>query len=132
MTFVVVIARSTATKQSHDREEQSWRRLLRLYSNQSAHQVLYTDITGDLQKRVYQHRQKLLPGFTSRYNASKLVYYEAGYDPSGAIAREKQVKHWDRQKRLALIASRNPTWKDLAEFLFPKLKPKSAEVSSQT
>jgi putative endonuclease len=54
--------------------------------------VLYTGVTGDLRARVYQHREKLLPGFTNRYNVSKLVYYEAGHDASGAIAREKQIK----------------------------------------
>jgi putative endonuclease len=54
--------------------------------------VLYTGVTGDLAARVYQHREKLLPGFTNRYNVSKLVYYETGHDASGAIAREKQIK----------------------------------------
>jgi putative endonuclease len=61
--------------------------------------VLYTGVTGDLKARVYQHREKLLPGFTSRYNVSKLVYYEAGHDATGAIAREKQIKGGSRQKR---------------------------------
>jgi len=54
--------------------------------------VLYTGVTSDLRARVYQHREKLLPGFTNRYNVFKLVYYEAGYDAVGAIAREKQIK----------------------------------------
>jgi putative endonuclease len=54
--------------------------------------VLYTGVSGDLKARVHQHRQKLLPGFTTRYNVFKLVYYEAGYDAVGAIAREKQIK----------------------------------------
>jgi putative endonuclease len=54
--------------------------------------VLYTGVTGDLRVRVQQHREKVLPGFTNRYNVSKLVYYEAGRDASGAIAREKQIK----------------------------------------
>jgi putative endonuclease len=58
--------------------------------------VLYTGITGDLRARVHQHREKLLPGFTSRYNVSKLVYYEVGYAASGAIAREKQIKAGSR------------------------------------
>ena len=54
--------------------------------------VLYTGVTGDLRARLQQHREKLLPGFTNRYNLSKLVYYEAGYDAPAAIAREKQIK----------------------------------------
>ena len=54
--------------------------------------VLYTGVTGDLKARVHQHREKLLPGFANRYNVSKLVYYEAGYDPSGAIARENRSR----------------------------------------
>jgi len=60
--------------------------------------VLYTGVTGDLRARVHQHREKLLPGFTGRYNVSKLVWYEAGYDPAGAIAREKQIKAGSRQE----------------------------------
>jgi putative endonuclease len=75
--------------------------------------VLYTGVTGDLRARVYQHREKLMPGFTKRYNVSKLVYYEAGYDPSGAIAREKQIKAGSRQKKIDLINRLNPEWRDL-------------------
>ena len=61
--------------------------------------VLYTGVTGELLRRVYQHREKLLPGFTSRYNVSKLVYYECTEDPSSAIAREKQIKAGSRSSR---------------------------------
>jgi putative endonuclease len=75
--------------------------------------VLYTGVTGDLKARVYQHREKLLPGFTNRYNVFKLVYYEAGYDPSGAIAREKQIKGGSRRKKIELINRLNPKWRDL-------------------
>ncbi len=75
--------------------------------------VLYTGVTGDLRVRVFQHREKLLSGFTSRYNVSKLVYYEAGYDPSGAIAREKQIKAGSRRKKIELINRVNPEWRDL-------------------
>ena len=74
--------------------------------------VLYTGVTGDLKTRVHQHREKLLAGFTSRYNLSKLVYFETGYDPSGAIAREKQVKAGSRQKKIDLINRQNPEWRD--------------------
>jgi putative endonuclease len=75
--------------------------------------VLYTGVTGDLRARVQQHREKLLPGFTNRYNVSKLVYYEAGVDASGAIAREKQIKAGSRSKKIELINRLNPEWRDL-------------------
>ena len=75
--------------------------------------VLYTGVTGDLKGRVCQHRQKLLPGFTNRYNVSKLVYYEVGGDASGAIAREKQIKGGSRRKKIQLINQLNPEWRDL-------------------
>ena len=87
---------------------------------------LYTGVTNDLERRLLEHKRGLVPGFTKRYRISRLVYYETFGDIFGdiksAITRKKEVKHWNRQKRLALIASQNPTWKDLAEFLFPKLK----------
>jgi putative endonuclease len=79
--------------------------------------VLYTGITGDLKARVHQHREKLLPGFTNRYNVSRLVYYEARYDPSGAIPREKQIKAGSRQKKIELIKRMNPEWRDLYDDL---------------
>ncbi|MGA7867470.1 MAG: GIY-YIG nuclease family protein [Stellaceae bacterium] len=75
--------------------------------------VLYTSVTGDLRARVHQHREKLLPGFTNRYNVSKLVYYETGADASGAIAREKQIKAGSRRKKIELINRLNPEWRDL-------------------
>ena len=79
--------------------------------------VVYTGLTGDLRARVHQHREKLLPGFTSRYNVSKLVYYEAGYDASGAISREKEIKADSRQKKIDLINRLNPEWRDLYDEL---------------
>ena len=75
--------------------------------------VLYTGITSDLKGRIHQHREKLLPGFTKRYNVSKLVYYENGADVSGAIAREKQIKAGSREKKLKLISDFNPEWREL-------------------
>jgi putative endonuclease len=79
--------------------------------------VLYTGVAGDLKKRVYQHREKLLPGFTSRYNVSKLVHYEPGYGAEGAIAREKQIKAGSRRKKIELINKLNPDWRDLYNTL---------------
>ncbi len=79
--------------------------------------VLYTGVTGDLRKRVYEHREKLLDGFTKKYNLTKLVYYEVLDDPENAILREKQIKAGSRQKKLALVKGFNPGWVDLYETL---------------
>jgi putative endonuclease len=79
--------------------------------------VLYVGVTSDLQKCVYQHRMKLVPGFTSRYNVSKLVYYEVADNPEAAIVREKQIKAGSRTKKMDLINSMNPQWQDLYETL---------------
>ena len=81
------------------------------------HTVFYTGVTSDLRARIYQHREELLPGFTKRYNVWKLVYHEVGTDAAGAIAREKQIKAGSREKKLALINSLNPQWRDLCPDL---------------
>ena len=81
------------------------------------HTVLYTGVTSDLQKRVHQHRMKLLPGFTSRYNVDKLVFYEVADNPEAAIAREKQIKGGSRKKKIDLINTMNPQLQDLYETL---------------
>ena len=75
--------------------------------------VLYTGVTGDLVNRVYQHRERQVQGFTSRYNVTKLVYFEIFNDPVNAIAREKQMKAGSRGKKVKLIERYNPEWKDL-------------------
>jgi len=80
--------------------------------------TLYTGVTNNLMRRVYEHKNKLVAGFTSKYNIQFLVYYEAGSDINVAIAREKQIKGWLRAKKLALIESMNPQWKDLSEEWF--------------
>jgi putative endonuclease len=77
--------------------------------------TLYTGITNDLQRRVWEHKQKQIPGFTKRYNLTRLVHYEETDDVSAAIAREKQIKGWIRAKKVALIESSNRNWVDLAE-----------------
>lgn len=77
--------------------------------------TLYTGVTNDLTRRVYEHKQKLLPGFTEKYNISRLVYFEETSDVRDAIAREKQIKGWTRAKKIALIESINPEWKDLSD-----------------
>jgi len=81
-------------------------------SNQS--RTLYTGITNNLVKRVYEHKNKLVPGFTAKYNISRLVYFEETGDVRAALAREKQIKGWLRQKKIALIESSNPKWMDLS------------------
>ncbi|NIO49944.1 MAG: GIY-YIG nuclease family protein [Candidatus Aminicenantes bacterium] len=76
--------------------------------------VLYTGVTSDLEKRVYEHKSKLVEGFTKKYNVNKLIYYEVFDDINDAIAREKQIKAGSRQKKIDLISSINPSWKDLS------------------
>ena len=79
--------------------------------------VLYTGVTNDLKRRVYEHKMHLVRGFTSRYNVEKLVYYEATDDIQAAILREKQIKGGSRQKKIDLIMSINPEWKDFFDEL---------------
>jgi putative endonuclease len=79
--------------------------------------VLYAGVTSDIIRGVYEHKHKLVKGFTSRYNITKLVYYEATADINSAIAREKQIKAGSRRKKIVLIESMNPDWKDLLEEL---------------
>ena len=79
--------------------------------------VLYTGITNNLRKRVYEHKQKLVDGFTKKYNVVKLVYYEAFWDCTSAIRREKQIKAGPRKKKEELINSINKEWRDLYEEL---------------
>ena len=76
--------------------------------------TLYTGITGNLEQRVQNHKEKLIPGFTRKYNVTKLVYYEETNDVYSAINREKQIKGWLRARKTALIESTNPQWKDLS------------------
>ena len=75
--------------------------------------VLYTGVTNDLKKRAWQHREKLVEGFTKRYNVTKLVYYQVFDDVRAAIAREKQLKKWNRAWKVQLIEKTNPEWRDL-------------------
>jgi len=79
--------------------------------------VIYTGVTSDLKKRVYEHRLKFVKGFTKRYNIEKLIYYEIFDDPYNAISREKQIKAGSRQKKINLINAMNKAWKDLSEEL---------------
>jgi putative endonuclease len=94
-----------------------------LMANRSGSASLYVGVTGDLVRRVWQHKSKSAPGFTSRYNLTRLVYYEQFHLPDSAIAREKQIKGWRRSKKIALIGSMNPRWQDLAQDWQSTYKP---------
>ena len=80
----------------------------------SRNRTLYIGVTSDLSRRAYEHKQKLADGFTKKYNVTSLVYYETTNDVEAAIMREKQLKSWRRSKKIALIESGNPDWKDLS------------------
>jgi putative endonuclease len=82
-----------------------------------SNKVLYTGITNNLERRLYEHKNKLIKGFTGKYNVSKLVYFEDTTDVRAAIEREKQIKGWSRVKKNQLIETMNPKWKDLSEEL---------------
>lgn len=82
-----------------------------------AHTVFYTGVTSDLTKRMGEHKQKVVPGFTTRYNVSLLVYYETAESIQSAIEREKQIKGGSRKKKIDLIIRMNPRWKDLSDRL---------------
>ena len=86
-----------------------------IMSNKS--RMLYVGVTNNIERRVFEHKMKLLPGFTKRYSLDRLVYCESTYDVRAAIEREKEIKGWVRRKKTALINSLNPEWKDLSEEL---------------
>ena len=79
------------------------------------HTVLYTGVTNNLIRRIAEHKSKKIKGFTEKYNVTRLVYYELGDDIESAIKREKQIKNLVRRKKIAMIDTFNPTWKDLYE-----------------
>ena len=83
-----------------------------ILSNKS--RTLYVGVTNDLERRLYEHRMKVVPGFTEHYGLTSLVYYESTTDVKSAIEREKEIKGWVRRKKTALIHSLNPEWKDLS------------------
>jgi putative endonuclease len=76
---------------------------------------LYVGVTNDLERRLFEHKQKLADGFTKQYRIDRLVHFEETTDVMSAIEREKQIKGWLREKKIALIESGNPTWADLSE-----------------
>ena len=76
---------------------------------------MYVGVTNDLVRRLYEHKNKLVSGFTKKYNVSKLVYFEETKDVRSALAREKEIKKWRREKKNALVVGLNPEWKDLSD-----------------
>ncbi len=78
-------------------------------------EVMYVGVTGNLEKRMYEHKHELAKGFTEKYKVHKLVYYEATENVNSAIAREKQLKGWRRERKNALVETMNPDWHDLTE-----------------
>jgi putative endonuclease len=89
-------------------------RTYHVYIMASASHVLYTGVTNHIERRVLQHQLRQVPGFSSRYNTRELVYVEPFGDVRAAIAREKQIKGWLRSRKIALIESLNPHWRDLS------------------
>ena len=93
--------------------------------------VIYTGVTNDLGRRIYEHRGKLVDGFAEKYNVNKLVYYEICEDPNSAIEREKQIKAGSRIKKIDLITQFNPGWRDLCGETFEIASPQHEVVGSQ-
>jgi putative endonuclease len=89
-----------------------------VYIMTNVSRTLYTGVTNNLERRVYEHKCKLVPGFTNQYNITRLVYFETTPDVIAAVAREKQIKGWRRSKKVALIESVNPLWEDLSTGWF--------------
>ena len=102
-----------------------------ILTNRPRSHILYTGITSNLTRRVFEHKHKLTPGFTSRYNLTRLVYYEVFAYPTDAISREKQIKAWRRSKKIALIEGTNPHWHDLGaewEDVYKPIDRRPAQV----
>ena len=85
--------------------------------------TLYTGVTNDLERRVYEHKHKLVPGFTSKYNITRLAWYESFANVEEAIESEKRIKGWRRSKKITLIESKNPDWEDLSRGWYAEGDP---------
>ena len=101
----------------------------------SRSRVLYTGVTNDLVRRVHEHKQGLVAGFTRKYRVTRLVHFEEFADIRDAIAREKEIKGWKRSRKLKLVETRNPTWEDVADNWLllsptPSLQSKREGLSS--
>jgi len=94
--------------------------------------VIYIGVTNDIERRVLEHKSKSVPGFSARYNLTKLVYFETFSDVRAAIAREKELKGWVRRRKVALIESVNPKWKDLSPEWMRSAKGTAKAVSGSS
>jgi putative endonuclease len=103
-------------------------RLYYVYILASRSRVIYIGVSNHLVRRIQEHRDGLVPGFTSKYRIHRLVHFEMFHDVRAAIAREKQLKGWSRAKKVKLIEERNPTWDDLADRFFAPF-PREADPS---
>jgi putative endonuclease len=88
--------------------------------------TLYIGVTGNLRRRIWQHRQHAIEGFTAKYDVTRLLYFETYNEVSNAIGREKQLKGWRRTKKIALIEKRNPKWEDLSREWY---KPEAQQLT---
>ena len=95
-----------------------------VYIMTNASGTMYIGVTSDIERRIYEHKMKLIPGFTQRYKITRLIYVEEFGDIRDAIAREKQLKSWNRSLKIVLIEKSNPEWQDLAANWF---KPRHKE-----
>jgi putative endonuclease len=100
-------------RENSKRQQQMKQYYVYIMTNRS--KTLYTGVTNNLQRRIYEHKNQLVAGFTSKYDITRLVYFEETSDVNAAIAREKHIKGWLRAKKVALIESSNPDWRDLSE-----------------
>ena len=92
--------------------------------------TLYTGVTNNLERRLWEHRQDSIEGFTKRYGVHRLVHFEETDDVASAIRREKVIKGWSRARKIALIESENPLWKDLAEGWFDAVPDRTLRMDS--
>ncbi len=88
--------------------------------------TLYTGVTNDIERRVFEHKNHVVPGFTAKYRIGRLLYFEEYDSAAYAIAREKEIKGWRRSRKIALIESMNKQWRDLAADWFANSEPEKA------
>ena len=103
-----------------------------VYIMTSRTHVFYVGVTNDIVRRVREHKQRIHEGFTARYNIDRLVWYEVWQSIQKAIAREKQIKPWRREKKIRLIESLNPTWQDLSEEWGKPIQPPQRTADPST
>ncbi len=101
-----------------------------VYILASDSRVLYTGVTNDLHRRMFEHKHGLVPGFTTRYSVTRLVYFETTCDVQAAIVREKAIKGWTREKRVRLVETVNAGWSDLAADWFRGISQQDPSLRS--